>query len=206
MGARFIVRTLGKHLDSSKEGMGMQAEQTTGAVTDRAEQAREVVSAQAGEAVQRSRGFVEQQLDQRSTMLGEQVGSTSQGLRRVAEQARQEGNDQQARLAEQAADRTDRLSTFLTEADGDRLLAEAEEFARRQPWVLAGAGLLAGVVLARAMKVSSRRRYDTRAGVAPYNGSGTGNGAGRWHDHRSEPAPYGGATAGPGQEPFRELA
>jgi len=64
-------------------------------------------------------------------------------------------------IAERAAEQTDRLGRFLTEADGERLFAEAENFARRQPWVVAGVGLLAGMVVARALKASSVRRYDT---------------------------------------------
>ncbi|MDX6591348.1 MAG: hypothetical protein QOJ13_544 [Gaiellales bacterium] len=180
--------------------MGMQTEQSAGAaVTEKVEQARDVVSTQATEAVERSRSVVEDQLDQRSTQLGQQIGSTSETLRRLAQQARQEGNDQQARFAEQAADRTEQLSSFLTEADGDRLLAEAEDFARRRPWVLAGAGVLAGVLLARAMKVSSQRRYDSGSGLAPYSAGRTGDGADRWHDQRRDLAVHGGVTAGPGQ-------
>jgi ElaB/YqjD/DUF883 family membrane-anchored ribosome-binding protein len=168
--------------------MGMQTEQSGGsAVGEKVEQAKDVVSAQTTDAVEKGRGALSGQLDTRSTQLGEQIGSTSQMLRQVASQARQEGNDQHARIAEKAAERTDRLSSFLTEADGEQLLSEAEEFARRQPWVLAGAGFLAGVLLARAMKVSSERRYGTRTQLAPYRPNGARNGAEQWADERPQP-------------------
>jgi ElaB/YqjD/DUF883 family membrane-anchored ribosome-binding protein len=153
------------------------------AVTDKVDQAKDVVSAQATDAVERGRGMVQEQLDQRSTTLGEQLGSTSRALRQTAQQARQEGNEQQARLVESAAERADRASAFLIEADGERLLSEVEDFARRQPWVLAGVGFLAGAVLARAMKASSGRRYESRYDgrrvVAPQGRAGLGNGVGQ---------------------------
>jgi len=156
----------------------MQTEQSAGtAVGEKVEQAKDVVSAQAGEVAQRGRGAVQSQLDERSTQVGRQIESTGATLRQVAEQARMEGNDQQARIAERAAEQTDRLGRFLTEADGERLLAEAEDFARRQPWVVAGAGLLAGMVVARALKASSVRRYDTTYPLAASTGGRTpGNG------------------------------
>jgi len=37
-------------------------------------------------------------------------------------------------------------------------MADAEDFARRQPWLVAGVGLIAGFVLARSLKASSGRR------------------------------------------------
>ena len=84
----------------------------------------------------------------------------------MAEQSRSEGNDQQARLVEQAADRGERLSAYLKRADGEQMLAEAEDFARRQPWVIAGAGLAVGLVVARALKASSGTRYQQRYATA----------------------------------------
>jgi ElaB/YqjD/DUF883 family membrane-anchored ribosome-binding protein len=139
------------------------------AVGDKVDQAKEVVSAQATEAAERGRGLVQDQLDHRSSQLGEQVGSASQTFRQVAEQSRVQGNQQQARMAEMAADRSERLGSFLREADGERMLSEVEEFARRQPWVIAGAGLAIGFVLARALKASSSDRYQRRS--APRAGS-----------------------------------
>jgi ElaB/YqjD/DUF883 family membrane-anchored ribosome-binding protein len=132
------------------------------AVGEKVDQAKEVVSAQATEVAEHGRGMLQEQLSQRSTQLGDRVGSAAQALRRVAEQSRIEGDDQQARLAEQAADRGERLSTYLTGTGGQQMLAEAEDFARRQPWVIAGAGVAVGLVVARALKASSGTRYQQR--------------------------------------------
>jgi ElaB/YqjD/DUF883 family membrane-anchored ribosome-binding protein len=135
-------------------------------------EASDAVSSKASEAVDRGRGVVADQLGQRSTQLSDQVGSASQTMRRVADQARTEGNVQQARLAEQAADRGDRVSSYLQEVEPEQLLSDVEDFARRQPWVVAGVGLFVGFALARSLKASSGRRYESHGYPSRYQGNG----------------------------------
>jgi ElaB/YqjD/DUF883 family membrane-anchored ribosome-binding protein len=127
------------------------------------EDAREVVSAKASDAAEQGRGMVESQIRQRSSQAGEQVDSMSQTLHRVAEQSRLEGNAQQARWADAAASRADRFSSFLRDTDPEQMLDRAEDVARREPWLVAGIGLLVGLVAARSLKASSGRRYDRRS-------------------------------------------
>lgn len=137
----------------------MQQEQSSGSmVADKVDQATEVISARTSDAVEQGRGAVQRQVGQRSAQLGDQFGAASHTIRRVAEQARVDGNDQQARLADEAAKRAERVSTYLGDVDPDRLMADAENFARRQPWLVAGVGLIAGFALARSLKASSGRR------------------------------------------------
>ena len=106
------------------------------------------VRAQAGEGARR-------QLDDRSTQAGEQVTSTADALRRVGGQLRQEGKTETADYAERAAEPVERLGRYLTEADGDRLLRDAEDFARRRPWVAVLGGATLGFLAARFIKASS---------------------------------------------------
>lgn len=61
--------------------------------------------------------------------------------------------------AEWAADRVERLGGYLEQTNGDHLLRDAEEFARRRPWLVAGMGLVAGLAASRFLKASSERRY-----------------------------------------------
>lgn len=103
---------------------------------------------------------VREQVDTRSTQAGEQVGSVSEAMRNMGEQLRGQGNDLPAQLAHQAADRAEQLGRYLREADADRILRDAEDFGRRQPWVMAAAGLALGVAAARFIKASGRRRYE----------------------------------------------
>src|SRR5204862_7151985 len=93
--------------------------------------------------------------------------SAAQTLRDTASQLRAEGDPQKARfaqVAEQGADRLERVGVYLTTADADELLGRVESMARRQPWLVAGAGLLLGIAAGRLMKASSSERY--RASMA----------------------------------------
>jgi hypothetical protein len=81
-------------------------------------------------------------------------------VRSIAEELRNQGKDAPANLAEQVANRADRVGDYLKEASGDRLLRDVEDFARRQPMLVAAGGLVLGFAASRFMKASSSRRYE----------------------------------------------
>ena len=116
----------------------------------------------AHETAQQARRGVRDQIDQRSTQAGEQVGSMAQDVRSVATELRNQGKDQPARLAEQAASRAESLGNYLQRADGDTILRDLEDFGRRQPWALIAGGLALGFAASRFLKASSSRRYEER--------------------------------------------
>ena len=58
-------------------------------------------------------------------------------MRRASEQLRNEGKARGTHR--RRADRSERLGAYLTGADGDRILGDVEEFARRQPWLVGSA-------------------------------------------------------------------
>ena len=49
----------------------------------------------------------------------------------------------------------------------DRILADLEDFGRRQPLAVMGLGVVAGFVASRFIKASSRERYEGHAQGAP---------------------------------------
>jgi hypothetical protein len=104
---------------------------------------------------------VREQLDQRSTQAGEHVRAMGQALRPGVEQLRSEGKDVPARVMTQLAERAEDLGAYLQSAQADRMLTDLERFARRRPWVTAGAGVLAGFVASRFLKASADRRYES---------------------------------------------
>ncbi|MBV8600750.1 MAG: hypothetical protein JO359_04190 [Candidatus Eremiobacteraeota bacterium] len=105
----------------------------------------------------------------RSVEWGRQVQTTGDSLRKIGEQLRTLGvADPAADLAESGADWAQRLGTYLQTADLDRLLHDAETFARRQPFAVVAGGLVLGIATARMLKVGSSRRYETYGDRASY--------------------------------------
>ena len=155
-----------------------------GAAADAQEKAKEVAGQaqeKAKEASGQARDKVREQVDQRSTQAGEQVKSTAGDIRTVAEELRKQGNDTPARYAGQAADRAERVGSWLADSDGDRILRDIEDFGRRNPMAVVAGGLALGFMASRLLKASSSERYrgSFSEGQARSLGSpSTGNGAG----------------------------
>jgi len=149
----------------------MATEQTSGrpggAVAETKEKGAEIVAntqeqlaAKAHELGDEVSVQVREQLDQRSTQAGEQVRAMGQALRPGVEQLRSEGKDVPARVMTQLAERAEDLGAYLQSAQADRMLSDLERFARRRPWVTAGAGVVTGFVASRFLKASADRRYE----------------------------------------------
>ena len=126
------------------------------------EQAKEKAQETAGQAKQKAGDQLRSQVDQRSTEAGHRVGGVASDVRSVGDTLREQGKDQPARLADQAADRAERLGSYLKESDADRILGDLEEFGRRQPWAVIAGGVALGLVASRFLKASSRDRYERR--------------------------------------------
>jgi len=124
--------------------------------------AKESVQHQADEVVERGGGVVRSQVDQRTTQAGQQAASLAETMRQTAAQLRADGDPQKQRYAsavDQGADKLEQLGGYLTAADADQILGTVEDIARRQPWLIAGAGMLVGIATARVLKASSQQRY-----------------------------------------------
>ncbi len=153
---------------TSTEAAKDQAQAKAGEVKD---QAQEKVRDLAGEA----RGRLVEQVDQRSTQAGTQVGTVAGDVRSVAEELRKQGKDGPARLADQAAERADKLGCYLEESEAERILHDIEEFGRRQPWAVVAGGLAAGFLSSRFLKASSQTRYRSAYGGERSGGSQPGH-------------------------------
>jgi hypothetical protein len=127
-----------------------------------AEQAKEKAKEQAQQAAGQAKSTLRSQVDQRSTQAGERVGGVASDARSVSETLREQGQEQPAKLAEQAADRAEKLGDYLKNSDADRILQDVEDFGRRQPWAVIAGGFALGLVASRFLKASSTRRYEER--------------------------------------------
>jgi hypothetical protein len=176
------------HVPSTQPGQGADG------VQDKAREAAGQVQEKAQEAAGQAKGRVREQVDQRSTTAGEQVQSAAQDARSVAEELRNKGKDQPAKYAEQAADRVDRLGSYLKDSDADKILGDVEDFARRQPMAVLAGGLVLGFAASRFLKASSAKRYEASGGSSrDLSGQGqVGNGR---SGYGTPPLPGPGAVA-----------
>ena len=138
---------------SQQDGLAEQA-------SVKVQEATSVASEKASELREQGSTKLREQVDQRSTQVGSQVRSLGEALRRSGDDLKNQGNDNAAELTSQAADRLERIGSYLEGVSGDDVMRDVESFARRRPWMLAGVGLLAGVAASRFMKASSEKRYD----------------------------------------------
>jgi hypothetical protein len=126
-----------------------------GSVEELAGQAQERARALADQARERARDEVER----RSSVLGERASGTAEDLRDVAEHLRSQGKDAAARVAEQAAERVSVMGDYLRDTDGDRLLHDVESVGRRRPLAVIAGGAAIGLAASRFLKASSSERY-----------------------------------------------
>jgi hypothetical protein len=112
---------------------------------------------------------LKEQVDQRSTQAGQQVNTVADDVRTVAGELRNQGKDKPAQYAEQAAERVQGVGQWLERSDGDQIVRDVENFARRNPWAVAAGGLALGFAASRFLKASSGERY--RSSLSSSNGT-----------------------------------
>lgn len=138
-----------------------------GSVGEAQEKAQEVAGQaqeKAREAAGSAQEGIRQQIDDRSTQAGERVTGTAQDLRSVGEELRKQGKDTPAKLADRAAEQTEKVGSYLKENGPERMLDDVEDFGRQRPWAVLAGGAAVGILAARFLKASSRNRYQQRNG------------------------------------------
>lgn len=153
-----------------------------GSVGEAQEKAQEVAGQaqeKARDAAGKAQQGLRQQIDERATKAGEQVAGTARDLRSVGEELRKQGKETPAKLADGAAEQTEKVGSYLKESGPDEMLHDVEELGRQRPWAVLAGGLVLGVAAARFLKASSRSRYQQRSGASP----------GRQVPQRSVPSP-----------------
>jgi hypothetical protein len=139
------------------QGGDERSAQTTAA--EIADQAQNSAQHAAGQAQAKLR----EQLNQRSSQAATKITEQASDMRSVGEALRDQGKDGPARAADRIAGYAESIGGYLRDKDSDHLLADMEDFGRRQPWAIAAGGLTLGFIASRFLKASSSRRYQTRA-------------------------------------------
>jgi hypothetical protein len=146
--------------DDVRQSTTPEAAGTTDQVKAQAQQAAGQAQEKVQQVTDEAKSRAAAEVDRRSTQAGEQLRSAASDARSVADELRKQGKDRPAQLAERAAERVEQAGEYLHESDGQRILRDVEDFARRRPRAVAGGGLALGFAASRLLKASSRRRYD----------------------------------------------
>lgn len=159
---------------SESSGVKETGQQVAGEVQEKAREAAGQAQEKAKETAAQAQDMVREQVDQRSTQAGEKVAGTAGDLRSVGEELRNQGKDTPAKFADRGAEQIEKVGSYLSESDGDKLLSDVEDFGRRQPLAVLAGGLVVGMAAARFLKASSRSRYRSRTGTEGTRQLGTG--------------------------------
>lgn len=125
------------------------------------DEAKQQAGEQAQQAKQQASEKARGMIDQRTTQAGEQVNTQAQDIRTVAQSLREQGKEGPAKIAEQAADRAERVGSYLTDSSGDRILSDVERIARTNPWAVIAGGVALGFAASRFLKASSQKRFES---------------------------------------------
>lgn len=155
-----------------------QSDGATAQVQEKAQEAAGQAKEQAQQVAGQAKDQARTQVDQRSTQAGQQIKTQASDIRTVSEQLREQGKEGPAKIAEQAADRAEKLGSYLEDSDADRILHDVEDFARQKPWAVIAGGIALGFAASRFLKASQTERYGTldqrRAGGTGTAGLTTG--------------------------------
>jgi hypothetical protein len=169
------VEVYGTEPTYGTEGSTVEDRGTSDQVKDQVREKAQVAQDKARGALGQARGRLSDQVDQRSAEAGERIAGTATDVRSIAQELRSQGKDVPANLAEQVADQADRVSDYLKGASGDRILRDVEDFARRQPMLVAAGALALGFAASRFLKASSSRRYESTYGISGDGSYGRGS-------------------------------
>lgn len=144
---------------------GSEAGQTE--VGELMEQAKETATKTADEVG----GMIQKQLDTGVHMAGERLSGAVKNLTEVADTLEERGNTGASKLVHSATDRAERMTHYLENADSERMLSDANRYAREHMWVVVAGGALLGVVASRFLKASLSTPA-THSQQSPYSQSG----------------------------------
>lgn len=142
----------GSGISAAASEVTSQAQEKVGEVAEQAKQ-------RASEMTDQGKSALRSQIDERSTQAGSQVRTNAQDLRTVGDELRKQGKETPAKVADQLADRGEKIGSYLESSDAQQILSDVENFARKQPWAVVAGGLALGFLASRFLKSSSSQRY-----------------------------------------------
>ncbi|MBV9168888.1 MAG: hypothetical protein JOZ81_02240 [Chloroflexi bacterium] len=151
---------------SNPPSTGDQVQAKAGQVADQAQGAAGQVAAQAKQQAT-------SQLESQKDRVVDTLVTVAQALRQTGQQLNQQEQGAVGGYVEQAAERVERTTNYLRAHDVPDLIAETQDFARRQPGLFVTGALALGFLGARFL-MSSGRRASQRSTTSSYGGWSTG--------------------------------
>jgi ElaB/YqjD/DUF883 family membrane-anchored ribosome-binding protein len=125
----------------------------------------------AGDIAGQATSVVEQRASSTMTQVGDTIDQVARAVRNTGEQLRSD-QPQLAGLADTAAEQAEHAAQFLRQHDARDVLDEVQDFARRQPAVIVGAGLALGLLVGRAIKSAGPSGPSGYQGARRHPGNG----------------------------------
>jgi len=150
---------------ASSGGLADQAQAKAGQVVDQAQGA-------AGQVAEQAKQQATSQLESQKRRAVDSLVTVAQALRQTGEQLEQQEQGAVGGYIEQAAERVERVTNHLRSHDVPELLAQTQDFARRQPGLFVAGALALGFLGARFLMSSGQRAAQQR-GPSGYEGWST---------------------------------
>jgi ElaB/YqjD/DUF883 family membrane-anchored ribosome-binding protein len=118
-----------------------------------------------------ARSAAESLLQEQKRQIAERVSGVAEALRGTVQPLERSQNQIISRYLEQAADQVEEFAHTVRDRHWSELVADTEEFARRQPaWFVLGA-VATGFVIGRLLWTSAGRERATRSGASVSSGA-----------------------------------
>src|SRR3712207_1372311 len=127
--------------------LAREAQDSVAQVVDRAQNT-------AGEVTEQAKQQATSQLESQKGRAVDSLVTVAQALRQTGQQLHDDQQNGVASYVEQAAERLERMTNYLRARDVPELVAETQEFARRQPGLFLTGAIALGFVGARFLKAS----------------------------------------------------
>jgi hypothetical protein len=134
------------------------AQQAGEQLKQKASEATDQLKNKSSEAIQQVREQAQEFAEGRKNQLLDRLGHCSAASRKAAEQLRADNDSALAGYADTLANQIDRSTEYFRQRDVRGLIADTEDFARRQPELFFGGLFIAGLALSRFLKASARQQ------------------------------------------------
>ena len=144
------------------QSFGASASETGQQLKQQAAEVTEQLKNKGGEALQQARDQAREMATQQRDHLLDRLAHCSAASRKAAEQLRADNDSALASAAEAMAERIDRGKAYLREREFSGMIEDAENLARWRPEVFFTGMFVAGLILTRFMKASTRSEWRGR--------------------------------------------